>query len=127
MTDTVGDRIRERRKFLEMTQKELANKVMLTEFNISKYERNYSSPDLETVKRLSEALGCSVDYLVGKVDVPTAYHHEYNDAEVGKVELDYPYRLTPDEVKEMVETLKKYRFDIDALIKDIREKENKEK
>lgn len=125
MKGTVGSRIRERRKYLGLTQKELASKVILTEFNISKYERDYSSPDLETIKKLSDALECSVDYLVGKTDTPNAYHHEYNDDEVGRVELDYPYRLTPDEVKEMVETLKKYHFDIDSLIKDMREKENK--
>ena len=127
MVVTVGKRIKERRKLLDLTQKELATKVMLTEFNISKYERDYSSPDLDTIKKLSDALECSVDYLVGKIDIPNAYHHEYQDKEVGKVEIDYPYQLKPEEVEEMVNKLKEYHFDVDALVKDMREKEEKDK
>ena len=123
----LGDRIKQRRVALDLTQEELGNKIDASKFTVSKYERDVNEPDMATLSKLSDVLECSIDFLAGKTDVPNAYHHEYNDEEVGKVELDYPYRLTPEEVKEMVETLKKYHFDIDALIKDMREKENKEK
>ena len=92
---------------------------------ISKWEKGINIPDAETLRDLSGILECSVDYLVGKVDVPNAYHHEYNDKEVGKVEIDYPYQLKPEEVEEMVNKLKEYHFDVDALVKDMREKEKK--
>jgi len=121
------ERIKTRRKLLGFTQKELGDKIGASEFTVSKYERAVNEPDIYTLYLLSDVLECSVDYLVGKVDDPTAYHHVYNDAEVGKVEIDYPYQLKPEEVKEMVETLKRYHFDVDALIKDMREKEEKEK
>lgn len=121
------DRIKTRRKLLGFTQKELGDKIGASEFTVSKYERGVNEPDIYTLYLLSESLDCSVDYLVEKTDIPNAYHHEYNDDEAGKVEIDYPYQLKPQEVKEMVETLKKYHFDIDALIKDMREKENKDK
>ena len=35
---------------------------------------------------------------------------------------DYPYHLTPKEVEKMIETLKKYHFNVDALIDDMRNK-----
>ena len=99
---------------------------MLSEFNISKYERNYSNPDIDTLKKLSDALECSVDYLVGKTDSPTVQVIEYNDKELGHIEVgmdNYPYQLTPAEVEEMIQTLKKYHFNVEALIEDMRNKE----
>lgn len=129
METSVGERIRERRKFLNLTQKELGNKLLLSEFNISKYERNYSSPDIDTLKKLSDALECSVDYLVGKVDSPSVQIVSYNDKELGHIEVgidNYPYQLTPKEVEEMITTLKKYHFNVDAIIEDMRNKDKKE-
>ena len=123
----LGDRIKQRRVALNLTQEELGKKIDASKFTVSKYERGINEPDMATLNKLSDVLECSIDFLAGKTNVPYAYHHEYNDNEVGNIELDYPYQLKPEEVKEMVETLKKYHFDIDALIKDMREKENKDK
>ena len=123
---SVGERIRERRKLLNLTQKELGAKLLLSEFNISKYERNYSNPDIDTLKKLSDALECSVDYLVGKTDNPNVQVIEYVDKELGPIEIgmnNYPYQLTPAEVEEMIQTLKKYHFNVEALIEDMRNKE----
>lgn len=103
----LGDRIKQRRVALNLTQEELGNKIDASKFTVSKYERGVNEPDIVTLGKISDILECSVDYLIGKTDVPNAYHHEYNDKEAGKIEIDYPYRLTPDEVNEMVETLKK--------------------
>lgn len=116
---SLGERIKSRRKELGLTQKELGAKILLTEFNISKYERDYSKPDIDTLSKLSEALDCSVDYLVGKIDNPNSNSYQHNDI-ILEISKEYPYELTPDEVKELVTLLKDYRFDVDALIKDIK-------
>lgn len=127
MSNSVGSRLKTRRKELNLTQKEVGVKSMISEFTVSKYERDYSSPDVETLKRLSDALDCTSDYLIGKADQPKTRFYSYEDEELGTIEVginDYPMELTPEEVKEMMETLKKYHFDVEALINDMRDKKD---
>lgn len=68
MDNILGNRIKDRRNILKLTQKELGSKMLVSEFNISKWERGATSPDVESLKRLSLILDCSVDYLIGKSD-----------------------------------------------------------
>lgn len=119
MTFSVGSRIKERRKLLKLTQKELAMKVGLTEFNISKYERDYSSPDLDAIKNLAFALDCTVDYLVGKSDNPNAKIYTHENIKIEMKET-YPYDLTPEQVEKLVLLLKNSRFDVESLIDDVK-------
>ena len=49
------------RKFLSMTQEELAEKVGVTRQSIAKWEAGDSLPDLEKSKLLAEVLGVSLD------------------------------------------------------------------
>lgn len=123
----IAERIKKRRVDLELTQKYVADKLNVSFQTISKYERGVNIPDSDMLLKISNILDCSTDYLVGKVDIPNHVHIEHNDPDVGMVEFNYPYKLTPAEVQEMVDTLKKYHFDIDALVEDMRKKENEEK
>ena len=50
--DTVGDNIRHLRKDLNLTQKELAKEVGLTQAQISDYERGRRTPSLHTLDKL---------------------------------------------------------------------------
>ena len=122
----VAERIKTRRAELQLTQKDIADRLKVTYQTISKYERGINIPDAETLKSLSDILQCSTDYLVGKTDSPTVQVIEYNDKELGRIEVgmdNYPYQLTPAEVEEMIQTLKKYHFNVEALIEDMRNKE----
>ena len=47
----LGERIKERRKQLMMTQKELGDKIQVTQKQISKYERNESIPSLNQLEK----------------------------------------------------------------------------
>lgn len=51
------------RKFLSMTQEDLAEKVGVTRQSIAKWEAGDSLPDLEKSKLLAEVLGVSLDEL----------------------------------------------------------------
>lgn len=53
-----------------LTQKELAERVNLSQQTIGHYEVGRAKPDLETLQKLSEIFNCSVDYLLGRTDVP---------------------------------------------------------
>lgn len=124
--ELIGSRIKERRIFCNKTQEELGNSLHVKKQTISKYEKGINAPGAEELKILSTVLDCSVDYLVGKTDKPSTQVIEYTDKELGHIEIgmdNYPYKLTPQEVEEMIETLKNYHFNVEALIEDMRNKE----
>ncbi len=59
------NRIREIRKALGLTMKELGEKVDAAESTISQYETGKRQPDNETLLKLGEVLDVSVGYLLG--------------------------------------------------------------
>ncbi len=60
----LGQRIRQRRVALKLTQKELADALKFTPQHLSAIEQGKRSPSLSSVGRLAEELGVTVDYLV---------------------------------------------------------------
>ncbi len=68
----LGQRIRERRKSLDVTQEELARALKVTPQHISAIEKDRRVPSLSFVIRMAEELGVSIDYLVsGKKGIIT--------------------------------------------------------
>ncbi len=59
-----GDLIREKRKEKAMTQKDLADKLHITDRAVSKWERGLCAPDISLLEPLSEILDISVSELV---------------------------------------------------------------
>ena len=60
---TLGERIKERRKIIGLTQSDLAGSN-LSSGMVSLIERNLTNPSLKTIEQLSEKLGVSVNYLL---------------------------------------------------------------
>ncbi len=58
-----GERIKERRKIIGLTQSDLAGSN-LSSGMVSLIERNLTNPSLKTIEQLSEKLGVSVNYLL---------------------------------------------------------------
>ena len=56
----LGNRIKERRKLLMLTQQELANRCELTKGYISQLESDSVSPSLETLEIILEVLGTNI-------------------------------------------------------------------
>lgn len=72
MSTVCGQRIKERRQKLNMTQDELAEKIGYTSNrNISNYEKGTRSPDFETLCKIADALSCTTDYLLGREENDT--------------------------------------------------------
>lgn len=61
---TMGEIISTLRKEKGMTQKELAQKMGVTDKAVSKWERNLSCPDISSIPRLADILGTTVDTLM---------------------------------------------------------------
>lgn len=105
-----------RRKQLGLTQKELGSKVNLTEFNISKYERGATKPDIETLFKLAEALNCSIYYLLRKPDnEEISIEEKYND-NIIKIEVKgNQINLNQEKIQNLINKLVDIGLDIDKL------------
>ena len=72
MKTTIGQNIALYRKKAELTQEELAEKCGVTAQAVSKWENDLSYPDIESMGRLADILGCTVDLLIhGDEKIPT--------------------------------------------------------
>ena len=79
----LGEKISEVRKLKKMTQKELAERLNVSDKVISKWETGKSLPDVETMLKLSEVLDVSISELydcVGKTN--TEKMEEYNEERI---------------------------------------------
>lgn len=56
--------VADRRKELNMTQKELAAKIHVTDKAVSRWERGLGFPDINTIKELADALSVSITELM---------------------------------------------------------------
>ena len=72
MKKTMGETIAELRKAKGMTQKDLADQMNVTDKAVSKWERDLSCPDINSIPKLAEVLGVSVEELmhVSKAEKP---------------------------------------------------------
>lgn len=75
----MGDLISELRKQQNMTQKDLADKLNITDKAISKWERGISCPDINTVPKLAEILNISSEELLNfQKDISQVAAHNYD-------------------------------------------------
>ncbi|WP_416861709.1 helix-turn-helix domain-containing protein [Helicobacter ganmani] len=63
-TQTIGKRIKERRKTLGLTQLDIKTKVGISSGNISDIERGNRLPAATTLVQLAQVLECSIDYIL---------------------------------------------------------------
>ena len=71
---SMGDMISTLRKEKGMTQKDLANRLSITDKAVSKWERNLAFPDTATIPGLAEILGISVEELMNAKSIPEHGH-----------------------------------------------------
>lgn len=60
------EKLRELRKNKKITMKELGNQLNLAESTISLYETGAREPDNDTLKKIADFFGVSIDYLLGR-------------------------------------------------------------
>ena len=61
---SIGETIAYLRKQKNMTQNELAEKMNVTDKAVSKWERDLSCPDVNSISKLADVLGVSVEELL---------------------------------------------------------------
>jgi len=75
---TMGEMIATLRREKGMTQKELADLLNITDKAVSKWERDLSFPDTQTIPKLAEIFGISVEELLQAKVTPTQGHKGAN-------------------------------------------------
>ena len=64
----LGERLKDCRKRLELTQQEVAEKLGVTSASISSWESGARRPDFEMLDNLSNLYDVSFDYLLGRIN-----------------------------------------------------------
>lgn len=60
-----GQLLRDMRKKKQMTQKQLADKLGVTEATVSRYESNTATPPMDTLRSIAAIMNVSLDELLG--------------------------------------------------------------
>jgi transcriptional regulator with XRE-family HTH domain len=90
----VRDRLRNLRNEKDLTQQDLADFLGITRPAYTAYESGRRQPDNETLSKLADFFGVSVDYLLGRTNIRTpietiAAHHdgeEWTEEELEDIE-----------------------------------------
>lgn len=61
-----GNNLKKIRQDNNLTQEELAKKINTSRSNIANYENDKNMPSVDVLEKLSKALNCSTDFLLGK-------------------------------------------------------------
>ncbi len=71
---SMGEIVSTLRREKGMTQKELADMLNITDKAVSKWERDIACPDTQTIPKLAEILGVSVEELINAKTTPVSGH-----------------------------------------------------
>lgn len=61
---TLGDRIKELRNNLDLSQQDLADKIKLSKAQMNRYENRAVQPPADVLNKLADVLGTTVDFLL---------------------------------------------------------------
>ena len=70
----MGEIISTLRKEKGLTQKEVADRLNITDKAVSKWERDLACPDTQTIPKLAEILGVSLEELLNAKSTPSTGH-----------------------------------------------------
>ena len=98
---SLGHRLSSIRKERKIAQVDLAERIGIHSNVLGRYEREEATPSVDMAAKLADALGVSLDYLVGNTDV------ELDKAILDKIAL---IQKLPDEDKNCI------MYSIDGLI-----------
>lgn len=76
-----GKRLKQLREDNDLRQEDVGKIVNVEKSTVSQWESGKRTPDVETIMKLADYFNVSIDYILGKTDIPTpietiAAHHE---------------------------------------------------
>lgn len=111
---TLGQRITELLDKKGILQRELAERVGITETTMSRYINDKREPKGTVLSKIAEVLGVSSDYLAGNTEAIEGERipQELRDLGVSYIEVAKKaksYEITAEELDELIETIKKMK------------------
>ena len=89
-----------------VSQKALADAIGVSQQSINKYENHNIEPDIETLTRMADFFGTSIDYIVGHTEIKrkieVLYPNELNEKET---DIINKYRRLNDKQKESIDLI----------------------
>lgn len=99
--NNIGDKIKQKRKELDLTQIELGRKLNVSDRAVSKWEQGEGNPDISIIPDIAKVLGVSLDYLLlGKDEEPS----------ITLDDMDVEKRLSLLIKKDDAKNFKKYNY-----------------
>lgn len=107
------NRLRDRRKQLNLTQEELAKIIEVEASTIGLYEQGRREPDHTKLTRLANALDTTTDYLLGLSDNPNkpttkVTKINYDESDIKILTAAHETDLSPDEIAKLIRDLAPY-------------------
>ena len=90
----VGERLRELRKSKDLTQAQVAEGINCTPAAYNRYETGELQPPTDTLAKLADFFGVSVDYLMGRAPISDSALSDYEKELIKKL------RSLPESVRE---------------------------
>ncbi len=63
------ERLKAERELMKLTQRDMADRLGITQPSYIRYENGKSEPTLERLSKIADILEVSVDYLLGRTEV----------------------------------------------------------
>lgn len=105
-----GERLKILRTKKRLSQKELTERLNLNRSTYARYETSTTQPDYDTLKKLAEFHGVTIDYILGHEtkDIDSMSDEEI-DEEIKEImkEVNVWYKNEPEDKREKLEMLRK--------------------
>lgn len=106
----LGRRLKEAREKTHLTQQQVADRLGISNGTLSGYERNYRDPDTDTLSKLAELYGVSVDWLTGRTDKENEVVKESSElSEYRKKAIEEIWKMSEEEVNYFYELMKRIK------------------
>jgi transcriptional regulator with XRE-family HTH domain len=104
----LGERLREARERLGLTQAQLGALLHVSGPTITRYETGVNKPNPETLRELAKVLRVSVDYLLGLTDLPT---HSISVAKEAAALYRATEGLPPEDLERLYDYIKYLKYE----------------
>lgn len=100
---SIGNRIKQRRIQLEMSQQDLADILRTTQQQIYRYEAGKNNPTSDVIIAVAKALDTSTDWLLGLTDDVKPFQGESDLTDMEREMINIMRRKSPDQQRQLVD------------------------
>lgn len=96
------NKIKELRIEQKITQTKLCKVLNIAQPTLSGYENNLSEPDFDTITKIANYFGCTIDYLVGRTKEDNVIYFAQNQLSQDETKLVDKLRCLKNEDKDLI-------------------------